>query len=139
MVLVGLTHTDTRVDMEYLANKLLKLRLWRDANDKAWATNLVENDYEILCVSQFTLYHQLKGTKPDFHDAMENGKARAMYESFLEYLGKQYKPERIWPGAFGQYMNVEIVGDGPVTLVIDSIKDEKAMKKMENMEKRKAK
>ena len=86
MVLVGITHTDTRLDMEYLAGKLLKLKLWNDANEKAWSTNLVENGYEILLVSQFTLYHQLKGTKPDFHDAMGGEEALKLYNQFLEHL-----------------------------------------------------
>ena len=49
----------------------------------------------------------------------------------MEHLRTIYSPEKVKPGAFGQYMNVEIVGDGPVTLVIDSIKDEKAQKKLE--------
>ena len=57
MVLVGITHSDTHLDMEYLAGKLLKLKLWNDANEKAWSTNIVENGFEILLVSQFTLYH----------------------------------------------------------------------------------
>ena len=58
MVLCGITHTDNQLDYEYLTGKLLKLKLWPDATgQKGWATNLVENDYEILLVSQFTLYH----------------------------------------------------------------------------------
>ena len=57
MVLVGITHSDTHLDMEYLAGKLLKLKLWNDANEKAWSKNIVENGFEILLVSQFTLYH----------------------------------------------------------------------------------
>ena len=51
MVLCGITHTDNKLDVEYLTSKLLKLRLWPDANDRAWSTNLVENHYEILLVS----------------------------------------------------------------------------------------
>ncbi len=131
MVLCGITHGDNVLDIEYLAQKLLKLKLWPDAQGKAWSSNLVDNSYEILLVSQFTLYHQLKGTKPDFHDAMHGDDALPLYNSFLEYLKKNYHEGRVKPGAFGQYMNVEIVGDGPVTLVIDSIKDEKAQRKLE--------
>jgi len=104
----------------------LKLKLWPDKDGKQWSTNLVDNGYEILLVSQFTLYHQLKGTKPDFHHAMQGEDAHPLFNKFLDHLRKTYRPDRVYPGAFGQYMNVEIVGDGPVTLVIDSIKDEKA-------------
>jgi D-tyrosyl-tRNA(Tyr) deacylase len=58
MVLCGITHSDNVLDMEYLAQKLLKLKLWPDKEDgKPWGSNLVDNGYEILLVSQFTLYH----------------------------------------------------------------------------------
>jgi len=57
---------------------------------------------------------------------MAGEEALPLYNEFLEYLRKNYIRDKVFPGAFGQYMNVEIVGDGPVTLVIDSIKDEKA-------------
>ena len=69
MVLVGITHTDTEVDIEYLAPKLLGLRLWGDGN-KSWSKSVKDMEYQILLVSQFTLYHKLSGAKPDFHDAM---------------------------------------------------------------------
>jgi D-aminoacyl-tRNA deacylase len=136
MVLCGITHTDTRLDMEYLANKLLKLKLWPDATGQAWSTNLVDNSFDILLVSQFTLYHQLKGTKPDFHDAMPGETALPLFNEFLGYLRKQYRADKVQPGAFGEYMNVEIVGDGPVTLVIDSVKDPKAVAKLEKQQAR---
>eukprot|EP00350_Pseudokeronopsis_sp_OXSARD2_P002766 CAMPEP_0170545198 /NCGR_PEP_ID=MMETSP0211-20121228/3675_1 /TAXON_ID=311385 /ORGANISM="Pseudokeronopsis sp., Strain OXSARD2" /LENGTH=90 /DNA_ID=CAMNT_0010849041 /DNA_START=336 /DNA_END=608 /DNA_ORIENTATION=+ len=51
-------------------------------------------------------------------------------------MRKMYKPERVFPGAFGEYMNIEMVGDGPVTLTLESIRDEKAIKKQENLQKR---
>ena len=51
MVLVGITHSDTEIEIANLANKLLKLRLWHDKNDKPWASNVVENNFEILLVS----------------------------------------------------------------------------------------
>ena len=71
MVLVGITHTDTEVDVEYLTPKLLNLRLWSDeSSNKSWAKSVKDLNYQILLVSQFTLYHQLKGSKPDFHGAM---------------------------------------------------------------------
>lgn len=54
----------------------------------------------------------------------------------MDHLKKQYKNDKVFPGAFGQYMNIETVADGPVTLVIDSIKDEKALKKQEQAKKR---
>eukprot|EP00347_Sterkiella_histriomuscorum_P018041 403347014 len=141
MVLVGITHTDNYLDYEYLAKKILNLKLWPDLKDpnKAWGSNVIENKFDILLVSQFTLYHQLKGTKPDFHDAMNGEKAQLLYNEFLEYLRKQYEAERVQPGAFGQYMNIEMVCDGPVTITVESQKDEKALKKLEALERRKLK
>ena len=70
---------------------------------------------------------------------MGGEEALKLYNQFLEHLRVQYARDKIFPGAFGQYMNVEIVGDGPVTLVIDSIKDEKALKKLEAVKKREQK
>ena len=70
---------------------------------------------------------------------MQGEDAHPLFNEFLAYLRKHYHPDKVHPGAFGQYMNVEIVGDGPVTLVIDSIKDEKAMKKLEKQKEREAK
>jgi hypothetical protein len=67
---------------------------------------------------------------------MNGDEALPLYNSFLDYLKKAYHVERVKPGAFGQYMNVEIVGDGPVTLVIDSVKDEKAQRKLDKQRER---
>ena len=74
----------------------------------------------------------MKGTKPDFHDAMPGEQAQVLYNKFLEYLKSKYHKDRVFPGAFGQYMNIAMVGDGPVTITLESIKDEKALKKLEN-------
>ena len=83
---------------------------------------MVQNNYGIMVVSQFTLYSKMKGTKPDFHDAMEGEKAKAIFDKFVEKLRGKYKPERIQTGTFGEYMDVHIRNDGPVTLVWDSDK-----------------
>lgn len=89
---------------------------------KSWNTNVVQNNYGILVVSQFTLYSKMKGTKPDFHEAMEGTKARVLFDLFVEKLRAKYKPERVQTGAFGEYMDVHIRNDGPVTLIWDSDK-----------------
>ena len=132
MVLCGITHDDNSLDIESLVPKLLKTRLWADDKGKGWTCNVVEKDYQILLVSQFTLYHQMKGTKPDFHAAMAGEQANVLYEEFLSSLDKEYKAMQaklkiktdkeghVFPGAFGQYMNIEMVNDGPVTLIMES-------------------
>lgn len=70
---------------------------------------------------------------------MDGEKALPLFNTFLESLRKGYKADKVQPGAFGQYMNLEIVGDGPVTIAIDSIKDEKAQRKLEKQQQREAK
>jgi hypothetical protein len=82
-----------------------------------------ELDLEILCVSQFTLYGQLKGNKPDFHTAMAPEQARTFYAKFLEQLKATYTAERVQDGAFGEMMSVDLTNDGPVTLVLQSDKE----------------
>jgi hypothetical protein len=70
---------------------------------------------------------------------MNGEEAQTLFNSMLEYLRKNYHRERVNPGAFGEYMNVEIVADGPVTLIIDSVKDEKAQRKLAAQKEREAK
>lgn len=140
MVLCGITHTDNEIDIDYLVPKLLKTKLW--ANEKEdWKSSVVDQGFQILLVSQFTLYHQFKGTRPDFHDAADHEVAKQLYNKFLEQLECEYLKMRaaqkaktpelkfIQPGSFGNHMNIETNCDGPVTLVIESVKDERAVQK----------
>lgn len=75
--------------------KILNLRLFPDENDKAWSKSVMDLNYEVLCVSQFTLQCILKGNKPDFHLAMPSELAQPFYDSILEDLRSSYKPELI--------------------------------------------
>lgn len=133
MILVGLCPKDTEEVAYKYAEKVLNLRLWdeivipSDAEAKPprrWHSNLVQNNYGLLVVSQFTLYAKMKGNKPDFHGAMEGDQAKILFDKFVAKLRTLYVPERIQTGAFGEYMNVHIVNDGPVTIVWDSDKDD---------------
>lgn len=78
---------------------------------------------EILCVSQFTLYHRLKGNKPDFHLAMHGEQAQEMYSGIMKQLSEKYSSEKIKDGIFGAMMQVNIQNDGPVTLELESPKE----------------
>lgn len=76
---------------------------------------------EVLVISQFTLYHRLKGNKPDFSKAMTGEAAKEMYQSLIDKLQKDYKePTKIKDGIFGAMMEVNIVNSGPVTIEIES-------------------
>lgn len=80
-----------------------------------------DQQLEILCISQFTLYYKLKGNKPDFHHAMSGEKAKEMYDKLLQKLGADYgDPMKIKDGVFGAMMEVQINNSGPVTIEIES-------------------
>ncbi len=119
MVLLGVEAADTQEDIDWLANKILNLRIF---NDTAGVMNssLVEIDGQLLVISQFTLMASTKkGNRPSYIKAANHTHAIPMYEAFClkleEGLGK--KIER---GVFGADMQVALVNDGPVTIQIDS-------------------
>jgi len=87
---------------------------------KTWDSNVVDNGFEVMVVSQFTLYGIMKGNKPDFHKALNPDEALKLYDNFLEVLKKTYKADKVQAGQFGAMMNVQLVNDGPVTLILDS-------------------
>ena len=129
VALIGIHRDDTRADMDYIVRKLVSLRMWEDEAGRRWAKSAKDLDYEILCVSQFTLYHVMKGNKPDFHLAMAGEKSKLFYEEFLAEMKKAHSEEKIKDGVFGAMMEVNIVNDGPVTLELDSANNAAADKK----------
>ena len=115
-VLVGVKKGDILEDAEALSNKLLKLRVMSDENDKM---NLSIKDAggEILVVSQFTLYADTTGgNRPSFIDAALPDDARKVYEHFISLL--KDSGVRVETGSFGDYMEIEAMLDGPVTIII---------------------
>ena len=118
LVLVGITHTDTEKEADYLANKLCKMRIFEDENGKM---NLSLKDVggELLIVSQFTLYaHCAKGNRPSFIEAARPEQATPLYEYFCKKCEEQgIKVEK---GVFGAHMEVSLLNDGPVTIVLES-------------------
>ncbi|XP_060081208.1 D-aminoacyl-tRNA deacylase-like [Ylistrum balloti] len=119
-VLVGITQKDTPKQMEYMVRKILNLRLFDDDQGKRWSKNVMEKNYEVLCVSQFTLCMVLKGNKPDFHAAMPPEKSQEFYAEFIRQMGEAYDPSKIKDGVFGAYMQVHIQNDGPVTIPLET-------------------
>jgi len=120
LVLLGINSFDTFKEADYLSKKLLNLRIWNDLNsNKRWDKSVMDLNYEVLLVSQFTLYSILKGNKPDFHLAMDPEKAKDLYNYFAESLRKNYKSNMIQEGEFGGYMLVSSTNDGPVTINIE--------------------
>ena len=117
VVLVGFTHNDTVQHVEWMAEKILGLRVFADADDKM---NLAISDVggALLVVSQFTLYgDSVKGRRPSFIDAARPDHAIPLYEKFLVQLAATgIKVEK---GEFGAMMDVELVNDGPVTIWLE--------------------
>lgn len=116
-LLVGFTHTDSIDQVRWMAEKVIGLRVFQDAEDKM---NLALADVggAILVVSQFTLYGNAeKGRRPSFIDAARPEVAIPLYESFIAEL--RGKGVRVETGEFGAMMDVELVNDGPVTLVLE--------------------
>merc|ERR550525_2331131 len=95
VALIGIHRDDTVKEMEYIVRKLVNLRLWDDEKGRRWAKSAKELDLEILCVSQFTLYHQMKGNKPDFRHAMGGDQSKEFYNRFLGEMKKAYSEEKI--------------------------------------------
>ncbi|KAH9580902.1 D-aminoacyl-tRNA deacylase DTD [Trypanosoma melophagium] len=94
-VLVAIHRDDTADDMNYIARKLLGLRLWSsDDGQKTWDRNIKQIDGDILLISQFTLMHVLKGNKPDFHMAMDPEEALKMFNTLRDTLKNDYFPDR---------------------------------------------
>ncbi len=117
LVLFGVKEGDTIDQADALAEKLCKLRIFEDENEKM---NLSINDVEgeLLIVSQFTLYANCeKGNRPSFVEAMEPKKANEMYEYFIERCKEKVK--KVERGIFGADMKVTLLNDGPVTIILE--------------------
>ena len=119
MVLLGITHADTDEDLEWLAKKIIGLRIFSDEEGKM-NLDLKSVGGNILLISQFTLYaNTKKGNRPSFIDAARPEIAIPLYEKMIERLTLELG-NPIETGEFGADMKVSLVNDGPVTIVIDS-------------------
>ena len=110
LVLLGITHEDTETDVDKLADKVRALRIFPDADGRM---NEPLGGREVLCVSQFTLYGDArKGNRPAYIAAARPERAEPLYERFCDRLDARR-------GVFGARMDVELVNDGPVTLLLE--------------------
>jgi D-tyrosyl-tRNA(Tyr) deacylase len=118
LVLLGVTHADTEADADYLADKIVGLRIFEDENGKMNRdTAAVAGAF--LVVSQFTLYGDVRrGKRPSFDAAAPPERARQLYEYFVERIRAAGLPCQT--GRFQEMMQVELVNDGPVTILLDS-------------------
>lgn len=118
LILVGFTHNDTKEDIEYITKKIVNLRIFEDVNNKM-TYSVKDINGEILLVSQFTLYADIKsGNRPSFAKSLSYDLAKILYNNFVKEM--QNTGILVKTGNFGSDMDVSLINDGPVTIIIDS-------------------
>ncbi|HSJ39194.1 MAG TPA: D-aminoacyl-tRNA deacylase [Planococcus sp. (in: firmicutes)] len=118
VLLVGITHEDTEKDADYCARKIAQMRLFEDDEGKM-NRSIFESGGDILSISQFTLYGDIrKGRRPSFVEAARPDKAEPLWNYFNEMLRNEGL--KVEEGVFGAMMDVELVNDGPVTMIVES-------------------
>lgn len=117
VLLVGFTYGDSLADIKKLAKKIVQLRIFDD-EDGVMNRSILDVGGEILSISQFTLYaNTKKGNRPSYVDALGGKEAILLYEQFNQELNQYVKTK---PGIFGADMKVNILNDGPVTILLES-------------------
>lgn len=115
MVLVGFGVNDTTREVDFLARKLLKLRVFADENGRM-NRSVKDISGKLLLVPQFTLYGKVKKNRPSFHKALNPEDATKLFDYFVEKCGEEIEVET---GEFGAYMEVSLLNDGPVTILLE--------------------
>lgn len=119
LILLGIIEEDTFEDIKWLVNKLLNLRIFGDSEGKM-NYSVLDVEGSLLVVSQFTLYASTKkGNRPSFIKAAKPDTAIPLYDKFVEYC-KEVGDINVQTGSFGADMKIELLNDGPVTIIIDS-------------------
>ena len=115
MALVGFGENDTQKEADYLARKLAKLRVFADDEGKM-NKSVLDIEGKLLLVPQFTLYGKVKKYRPSFHRALAPDKAAELFDYFVEKCREYVE---VQTGVFGAYMKVELLNDGPVTIILE--------------------
>jgi len=119
LVLVGIEDADTQEDIDWLSGKIIKMRIFGDEND-VMNCSVQDIDGDIIVVSQFTLHASTKkGNRPSYIKAAKPDFAIPMYENFVKSLEKEFG-KKVQTGIFGADMKVNLLNDGPVTIIMDS-------------------
>lgn len=119
LVLVGIEDADTLEDIEWISNKIVNMRLFADENG-VMNKSVQEADGNVLVVSQFTLHASTKkGNRPSYMRASKGEVAIPLYEQMIKQLSI-YLDKKVETGVFGADMQVELINDGPVTIILDS-------------------
>lgn len=118
LVFVGFAHNDTIDDIEYIVNKIINLRIFDDSNG-VMNLSVKDKNYEVLSVSQFTLYGDTKkGNRPSYVNALNHEEAAKLYDIFNQKL-KEKLHDKVSTGIFRSDMKVSLINDGPITIMIE--------------------
>lgn len=120
MVLVGFGENDTEKEADYLARKVAKLRVFAD-EDGRMNKSVLDIGGKLLLVPQFTLYGKVKKYRPSFHRALSPDKATVLFDYFVEKCREYVEVET---GVFGAFMKVDLLNDGPVTILLEKDYDD---------------
>ena len=115
MVLVGFGVSDTQKEADYLAKKLVKLRIFPDENGRM-NKSVMDINGKLLLVPQFTLYGSTKKNRPSFHKALSPDKATELFDYFVDKCSEHVEVET---GEFGAFMKVSLLNNGPVTIILE--------------------
>jgi D-aminoacyl-tRNA deacylase len=119
LILMGITHDDTIEDIEWLCQKIVNLRIFDDENG-VMNKSCLDLDYDIITVSQFTLHARTKkGNRPSYIGAANPVIAMPLYDLFIREIDKLTN-KKTQSGKFGANMQIQLINDGPVTIIIDS-------------------
>ena len=119
LILLGITHDDTIEDIEWLCQKIVNLRIFDDENG-VMNKSCLDLDYDIITVSQFTLHARTKkGNRPSYIEAANPVIAMPLYDLFIREIDKLTN-KKTQSGKFGANMQIQLINDGPVTIIIDS-------------------
>ena len=117
LLFVGFTQSDTTKEIDYMVDKVINLRIFDDENG-VMNKSLLDTEGSILSVSQFTLYaDSSKGRRPSYINALNGDKAIVLYDEFNKKLKE--KNVKVEAGIFGAYMQVELINDGPITIMLE--------------------
>lgn len=120
VILLGVTHSDSIEEVNFVADKCCGLRIFEDENNKM-NLSLKNIDGEVLIISQFTLYGDArKGNRPSFIEAARPQQAEELYEKFVNRVKENLGVGKVKTGVFGAMMEVKIINDGPVTIIVES-------------------
>lgn len=116
LIYVGINKNDNEDSLDFIIDKLLNIKLFDGENESRWKESILSLDLEILLISNFTLYCNFKGNKPTFNHAMDATNARLLFDKLVNKVKEKYKENKIKVGEFGEYMLIDSINDGPVTI-----------------------